>query len=218
MALDVASLSAHSTSLQQAKVLERSNSLRRKIEAWIDIQHLYIPSIAVLRARADQQGGGKPVAVQDIELLLPSALMGRHIVPIDFLRYEWRLRLTHGEETLADLRSLLLMSSMMYKSKKHHMRGQKQQTRSQKLITGVQERITTAAGKYRRIREALIKLSTALLESSAWEKTLQALHDDDLVGLTSMDDDGPEGRKKLSWIWKVQGMQLEDDKNTQAGE
>jgi hypothetical protein len=139
--LDIASLGAHSTSLQQAKLLERSNSLRRRIEAWTDIQHLYIPSIAVIRARADQQGGGNPVAVQDIELLLPSALQGRLVVPIDFLQYEWELRLTHAEETLAELRSLLLMRSMMYRSKERHMRGQKQQTKGQNLIKGVQQRV-----------------------------------------------------------------------------
>lgn len=215
--MDIASLGAHSTSLQQAKLLERSNSLRRRIEAWTDIQHLYIPSIAVIRARADQQGGGNPVAVQDIELLLPSALQGRLVVPIDFLRYEWELRLTHAEETLAELRSLLLMRSMMYRSKERHMRGQKQQTKGQNLIKGVQQRITMAARKYRQSRQALITLATPLLQSSSWETKLLTLSDDDLVGLTSLDDDGPEGRKKLSWIWKVQGMHLDEDKNTQLG-
>ena len=184
----------------------------------MDIQHLYIPSIAVIRARADQQGGGNPVAVQDIELLLPSALQGRlTVIPRDFLRYEWELRLSHAEETLAELRSLLLMRSMMYRSKERHMRGQKQQTKGQNLIKGVQQRITTAAVKYRQSRQALIMLTTPLLQPSSWETKSLPLSDDDLVGLTSIDDDGPEGRKKLSWIWKVQGIHLDEDKNTQLG-
>lgn len=131
-------------------MLERSNSLRRRIDAWIDIQHLYIPSIAVIRTRADQQGGGKPVAVQNIELLLPSALLEKHL--ITFLRYEWQLRLTH-----------------------------------------------------------------ALLLESSWQTKLQPLNEDDLSGLSSMDDSRSEGRKKLSWIWKVQGMDMDDRKNTHIG-
>lgn len=136
---------------------------------------------------------------------------------IEFLRYEWQLRLTHAEETLNNLRGLLLMRSTMYQSKARHMRGQRQQTRSQGLLHGVQRRIDAMAGKYRRIREALTKLSTPLLESS-WELNLRPLNDDDLVGLTSMDDTGSEGRKKLSWIRKVQGMESDDNAATHIGE
>ncbi|KAF8147577.1 hypothetical protein B0H34DRAFT_680129 [Crassisporium funariophilum] len=161
-------LGPHSTSLQNAKILERSNSLRRKFEAWIDIQHLYFPFIAILRGRADQQGGGKPLSVQNIELHLPSSLVGKQVFPMDILRTEWRLRLTHTEESLNDLRGLLLMQSMMQKSKDQHMHGQRQQTRSRGILNGVEERIRAAAAKYRRIREALSQLASPLQERS-WE-------------------------------------------------
>lgn len=108
------------------------------------------------------------------------------------------------------------MRSMLLKSKNRHMRGQRQQTRSLGILDGVQQRINAAAARYRRIREALVKLSTPLLES-LWEKKLLPLNDTDLVGLTSMDDTGSEGRKKLSWIWKVQGLDMDDNKNTHIG-
>jgi hypothetical protein len=219
LAEDISQLGPHSTNLQHAKILERSNTLRRKIDAWTDIQHLYFPFIAALRLRADQQGGGKPVNVQTFDLHLPSSLVsGQHVVRKNFLEAEWCLRFTHAEEALNDLRSLLLMRSMMWNSKERHMRGQQQQTRSQTLLEGVGRRIGAAAEKYRRIREALVSLAVPLHERS-WEKVFLPLDKSDIVGLTSMDEtDKSEGRRKLTWIWNVQGMELTDDKKVHNGQ
>jgi hypothetical protein len=212
LATDISQLGPHSTSLQQAKILERSNSLRRKIDAWMDIQHLYFPFIAVWRSRADQQGGGKPVSVQSFDLYLPSSFVRQHVIRKNFLETEWCLRFAHAEEALNDLRSLLLMRSMMWNSKERHMRGQQQQTRSQTLLEGVGRQIGAAAEKYRRIREALVALAAPLHETS-WEKVFLPLEKSDIVGLTSLDETNQsEGRKKLTWIWKVQGMDISNDK------
>ena len=218
LAEDISQLGPHSSNLQHAKILERSNTLRRKIDAWTDIQHLYFPFIAAVRLRADQQGGGKPVSVQTFDLLLPSSLVGKHIVRKNFLQTEWRLRFTHAEEALNDLRSLLLMRSMMWNSKERHMRGQQQQTRSQTLLEGVGRRIRAAAEKYRRIREAMVSLAIPLHESS-WEKVFLPLDKSDIVGLTSMDKTNQsEGRRKLTWIWNVQGMDITEDKKVHNGQ
>jgi hypothetical protein len=214
---DISRLSPHATSLQHAKILERSNSLRRRIEAWTDVQHLYFPFIAILRSHVDQQGGGTPVSVQNVDLYLPSSLVGKYVIRKEFLVTEWRLRVTHAEETLNDLRSLLVMRSMMWNSKGRHMRGQRQQTRSQTLLQGVEKRICAAADKYRRIRESLTALAAPLCESS-WENVFLPLEKSDIVGLTSMVETGQsEGRKKLTWIWKVQGMDISEDKKTHIG-
>ncbi|KAF8867888.1 hypothetical protein BD779DRAFT_1482742, partial [Infundibulicybe gibba] len=43
---DTALMGPHCTDLQRAKMLERSNRLRRRIEAWIEVQHLYMPGVA----------------------------------------------------------------------------------------------------------------------------------------------------------------------------
>ena len=170
-----------------------------------------------MRSRADQQGGGKPLSVQNLNLYLPSTLVGELVIQKDFLETEWRLRLTHAEETLNDLRGLLLMRSMMWNSKNRHMRGQKQQTKSQTLLEGVERRIHVTAEKYRSIREALVLLAAPLHET-AWEKVFLPLNKADIVGLTSMEKIKPnEGRKKLTWIWNVQGMDITDDKKTQKG-
>jgi len=117
LALDSAELGPHA-SLQQAKILEWSNALRHCIDAWIEIQHLYMPQLASIRVAADQEGGGKPSAVHDIELYLPSRIHSVVHCDILFLQYEWELWYTQAHSTLDDLHSLLLMELMMSKSKK----------------------------------------------------------------------------------------------------
>ena len=97
------------------------------------------------------------------------------------------------------------------------MCGQWQQTWSQTLLEGVERWICAAADKYRRIHEALIALAAPLCETS-WEKVYLPLEKSDIVGLTSMSEmDQSEGREKLTWIWKVQGMDISDDKKTHLG-
>jgi hypothetical protein len=75
LALDAAALGTHSTDLEQAKILERSNSLQRRFDAWSQVQILYIPAVSLLRSRVDNQGGGTPTAPQNIPLYLPSSLI-----------------------------------------------------------------------------------------------------------------------------------------------
>ncbi|KAF8814361.1 hypothetical protein BYT27DRAFT_7219865 [Phlegmacium glaucopus] len=197
-ALDVAKLGEHSTSLQQVKVVERSTSLKRKIDAWIEVQHLYMPAIALLRAHADCEGGGRPPAVENIELFLPSAIVGVCVCEPHLLKYEWQFRYAQAEGSLDDLRGLLLMRSMI-----------------NTLLNRLEARIRRTSMKYRKIQEALVALSVPLLETS-WTKVLQVLNDSDITGLTSMDDSGSEGRKRLTWIWNVQGIGADADESTQA--
>ena len=215
LALEVTKMGLHATNLQKAKFLERSNSLRRKIEAWISVQQLHIPSIAPLRFR-DDAAAAKPVAVQDIKLFLPSFLPRSIDCPILFLRYEWDFRYAQAEETLNELRGVLILQSHMLKSKNRYVRGQRQMTRSAKLLDNVQQKVHEAVARYRRIRTALETLSPLLLNAD-WGNTLRVLDDADVKGLTSMDNSASEGRKRLSWIWKVHGTSADADECTQAG-
>lgn len=215
--MDVASIGPHSTSLQRAKVVERANVLQRKLDAWFEIQHLYVPSIALLRARADAAGGSKPISVENMELYLPSSVVQTITMDKYLLEYEWQLRYSHAEGALNELRGLLLMRSLVYKSKDRYSRGQRQNTRSQALIHRVEGKIQFVASKYRHIRSAMVHLADHVLEFN-WENVIRELKDSDIAGLTSTDDNfNSEGRKKLTWIWKVHGMDLGSDENTQAG-
>ncbi|CAA7268742.1 unnamed protein product [Cyclocybe aegerita] len=193
--------------------MERANSLTRKLEAWISIQHLYMPTVAPLRARQDSTNTS-PVAVQDVKLFLPSSLPRGILSGINFFRYEWDFRYAQAEEELNSLRGFLLLRSHMLNSKQRFSRGQRQNTRSQKLLSNVDEKIRASVAKYRHIRLALDSLSGPLLETR-WRETLRPLEEADVSGLSSMDNSGSEGRKRLSWIWKVHGTGANADECTQ---
>jgi hypothetical protein len=209
-------LGIHATDLQKAKILERSNSLRRKIDAWVSIQQLYIPAVAPLRTQ-DNSAEVAPVAVQDIKLYLPSSLPRvTSLCNIMFIRHEWDFRYAQAQEALNELRGFLLLYSHMLKSKDRHIRGQRLLTRSVKLLSDVESKVQGSASKYRRIWEALEALSPALLQTT-WKKILRPLDTSDVRGLSSMDDSQSEGRKRLSWIWKVHGTGANVDDCTEAG-
>ena len=70
-------LGQHATDSQRAALLERGNRLRRKIDAWSEIQHLYMPYVASLRANVDREGGGKPQDATTLDLFLPSQILGQ---------------------------------------------------------------------------------------------------------------------------------------------
>jgi hypothetical protein len=214
-AANIAKLGPHATDLQKAKILERSNTLRRKIDAWFTIQQLYIPAVALLRSQ-DDSAEVAPVAVQDIKLYLPSSMPRVSLCSILFIQHEWDFRYAQAQETLNELRGFLLLYSHMLKSKDRHIRGQRLHTRSIKLLSDVESKIQGSASKYRRIWSALDALSLPLLQTT-WKKVLRPLVSADVTGLSSMDDSRSEGRKKLSWIWKVHGTGANVDDCTDAG-
>jgi hypothetical protein len=216
IAADFADLGPWATDLQQAKVLERSNAVKRKIDAWIEVQHLYLPSISIIRAQADENPGVRPSAVPNIKLHLPSAILDRVNIPQHLLEYEFHLRYAIAHTTLDAIRGLLLLRSHMWKSKDRFSRGQKQNSRSQMLLASVETRIKRNVKKYRDTRERLVNLSEPLLNFT-WVQLLRELEDSDVAGLSFMDDEGSEGRKKLAWIWKVRGTGSSADESTQAG-
>lgn len=215
LAYDVLQLGPHSTSLQKTKILERSNALKRRIDAWISIQHLYMPAVALLRAK-DDSAALAPVAVHDIKLFMPSSGPDTLVCAKHLLVCEWQFRYSQAEEVLNALRGFLLLRSHMWKSKNKHSRGQRQQTRSRKLLSDVDNKISIATRNYRFVYHALEVLSAPLLETT-WRNVFRPLAEIDVVGLTSMDDSRSEGRKRLSWIWKVHGTGADADECTQAG-
>lgn len=177
-----------------------------------------MPAVAAHRSRNDLLATS-PVAVSDIKLFLPSS--GPDVLAIsaaNLVKSEWEYRLAQAKETLDLLRGYLLLQAHMYKSKDRHSRGQRQQTRSLKLLSDVQAKITYATKCYRTTYERLQLLSTRVVDTS-WQKTFRPLLDSDVVGLSSVENqDGSEGRRRLSWIWKVQGTGVNSDDCTEAGE
>ncbi|KAF8871964.1 hypothetical protein BD779DRAFT_1613866 [Infundibulicybe gibba] len=189
---DTALMGPHCTDLQRAKMLERSNRLRRRIEAWIEVQHLYMPGVAVFRARENREGSGTEAF--NIKLYFPSQ------------DYEARLRFALGHDILHDLRRHILLRAAMWKSKDRFVRGQREN-----MLEG---RISADIARYRANRVALAHLAESLL-NPGWLEVLQPLQDADTVSLNSRQTSVGEGRRKMPWIWRVQNTGDGDDATMQ---
>ncbi|KAF8879143.1 hypothetical protein BD779DRAFT_1612947 [Infundibulicybe gibba] len=201
--MDIQNLNTGATDLQRAKLVERSNRLRRQLDAWIEVQHLYMPSVAALRARADREGGGAPIEAMNIQLMLPSHAVGKAETSHFLLQYEWRLRFAYAHDVLQKLRRHVLLRTHMYRLKNAHGQGQHYHTRSLDVIKGVQAKIIVNTIRYRENRLALCALSIPLAQTE-WEKELRPLQENDIRAPSAAELDAVgEGRRSISWIWKV---------------
>lgn len=212
---DIASLGEHSTSLQRVRVAERSNSLRRKIEAWIELQTLYVPGVAALREAAtnnvpDESPG---FATQDIPLLLPSEIRRRALCDRRIQNYEWRLREGQAHDALHSLRQELRLLTHLYKAKDRFARGVEQNTRANVNIQKSRAKVDASAFQYRHAREALVTLGNYLEKPRQWEKVLKVLADDDIRGMSTGLADDTEGTRTLSWIWTTVGVGADESED-----
>ncbi|KZP10423.1 hypothetical protein FIBSPDRAFT_758379 [Athelia psychrophila] len=199
-------LDASTTSRQLTQVQERKNSLRRKINSWTNIQHLYMPEVAALRAREDRAASdsGTEIQVYNIPLHFPSSLTQIR-TNAKLYEYEFRLRRAQAYEALDELRQHLRLRSHMYKYKDRHVSGQRANTRSRNLITNVQRRVDASVIKYTSARTALTSLALHTGDVG-WDSQLKELKDEDIRKKGGEKKGLGEGHKKLSWIWKVYGV------------
>jgi hypothetical protein len=216
---DSSQLDSSATMLQLAKMQERKNALQRKIQAWITVQHLYMPATSVLRARDDRDASDKTTErpPSDFPLYLPSSLPGRVSCDTKLREYEFRLREAQAYESLENLRQHLRLRTHWYKHKDKNVTGQHANTRTQNLINRVQGKVNASAATYTRARNALSKLSPFLGEVS-WRGKLLALAPEDIRPLKEGGEGESEGKRKLSWIWKVVGTTEDsNDEGVQEG-
>ncbi|KAG2118601.1 hypothetical protein DEU56DRAFT_761146 [Suillus clintonianus] len=74
LSLEIAALGVHATDHQLAKAQQHTNSLRRKIESWQDIQLLYMPFVSLLRGSEEPCSPASSTPVEAFQLWLPSAV------------------------------------------------------------------------------------------------------------------------------------------------
>lgn len=184
--------------------MERGNALGRKIDSWIEVQHSYMPLVAPHRRRRDESEGEEdPTHARP--LFLPSEICTIMTCPRRLVRFEFNLRKAQAEATLADLRGALLHRSKLIQSKAKYASGTVHITRSNRLIQDVYNRVRKIGKKYRVIHQALSALGK-VLKDDGWEGKYPQLLDSDIQGPTSLDvDQFGDGKKKLTWIWKVKG-------------
>ncbi|KAK0471641.1 hypothetical protein IW261DRAFT_1344265 [Armillaria novae-zelandiae] len=204
---DIKELGAHSTDLQRTRIQQQANRISRKVDAWIEIQKVYMPKTSLLRARDDDR---RPPGVEThptrIPLYLPSTALRLGAVDPGpkntIINDERRLRLAQAHDTLAMLRDHLLLKSYLMIWRQRFSRGQRYGTKANTLMHRVETKISADAARYRRAYAALDAVST-YLHQHEWKKGLFPLKPEDISGLNSYDDLRSEGHRSLSWIWKT---------------
>ena len=212
---DINGIGQHATDNQRAALLERGNRIRRKIEAWSEIQHLYMPSVASLRAKVDREGRGKPQDATTLELFLPSQILSLVECDDQLYSFEWHLHFAQAHDALNDIRRLLVLCSRLHCSKEHFARGQFHNTRGVTVLNRINDRIHFHAKKYRETRILLEWLAPRVMLVS-WDLQLKVLQDEDIRALEEGDEgSSTEGQRVLSWIWRIPGAN--SNKATQEG-
>ncbi|KAF8137103.1 hypothetical protein EV363DRAFT_1156356 [Boletus edulis] len=194
----------HATDQQKAKLLQRSNGLLRRIEAWTNVQTLYIPSVASLRVKAalNSEQVQRP---ESFRLWLPSALRRQVPCDVNLEEIEWKLRTGQAHDALEELRQALRSRAYMLRFKDRFLHGQGATTRARNSLKSVDTKVDASAAKYRAAYGALSALSP-LLGKVGWATTFRPLEKEDIRSMTHGTEDRPtEGRRRLSWIWLTCG-------------
>jgi hypothetical protein len=203
---DAAALGSNATDAQKLKVYTRSSALQRKIESWAQIQALYIPAVALLRATetSSHLQGGEAEKPEDFELWLPSSLRTAYVCDRKLQGLEWDLRYAQANDALNEVRQSIRLFSHLKLFKQAHIRGQRASTRARSTLDIAKARKLGSKVKYDKACEALSRLGP-ILGKVAWEDTLCVLHVADMRPLGDIADGQTEGTRDISWIWKSPG-------------
>jgi len=197
------------TDLQKVEIQERRNALARRIKLWKTAHAVYIPQVS--EGLADEQD--LPTSNDTLELdelkpelwplLLPSQLSqdNRSSCHKGIVETERTLRLAQVQDNLVDLRRLrrTLRSLRTYFRSNVVGEGQKTQTKSRTVESGVTIRINRAVRRYRIAYAALLSLDPM----GDWRKEYLELTDKDNRGPgKELHEEGVgDGRYTMSWIW-----------------
>lgn len=212
-------LSRNTTTAQQARITERGNSLRRRVNAWFEIRDGYIPGSSQLRLSTTEiTGSGISSEIYDVALWLPSQIMRAISCPISIQESEWALRIAQATDSLEAIRTDLRLLSFMTKDKKDWSRGVRANTRAGTAISNTRQRIRNTGEVYRTARAAIHNLSPLLQKGEQWTTTFRHLTDSDLTRLPVDRLDVGEGTLKISWIWTTTQSDKNDEPVVAEGE
>lgn len=222
MKADVSPLkSDRATANQLTNVIDRSNRLRLRISAWIDLQAVHMPEAMVARENAarihnsDAGEGIAGVSAHDIELWLPSAMVEKTSRTLRL--YEWKLRHGQAHDALQDLRHHLRLRSALWHHKKHYAHGVNQTTRSAQAVAACEAKVNKAVQKYTAAWGAMTTLKESGLGPvlpHGWDRYVRELQKEDVRGLAEgLMSDESEGRRTMSWIWRAEGGAMAEVRN-----
>ncbi|KAG2028626.1 hypothetical protein BDR03DRAFT_818726, partial [Suillus americanus] len=118
---------------------------------------------------------------------------------------EWELRFAQAHDALEELRQCLRVHCSLLNFKREWIRGQGANTRAQNALTRVHARQAACVKRYRTAWGALKRLAP-ILKKVDWRGRLQDLSDDDVKPLIDPFATQGEGRRRLTWIWMMDGV------------
>lgn len=206
---DYAELWEHAGDRQHTAYRLRSNALIRKISAWSTFQLLYIPGVAKLKEQTTAADTNGPEGFE-IPLWLPSQIREHVKFDLHYAHIEWELRVGQASEAITSLRRELFLHTHLRNFKSGFSRGQTANTRAQNALSTVNRRMAAHAADYRAARSALQSLSITL-ERGAEMVRFPELGREDIRGLSEIDPKKSEGTTKVSWIWTMEGLTVEQN-------
>ena len=193
----------------------------RRIEAWHQIQDLFMPGARILQDKWTEFTS-RLHSSEDLPLFLPSQIHDKTACPRKLEVIEFRLREGQAHDALNNLRQGLRSHAYMLKFKDRFLRGQGANTCAHNCLKILDVRINAASTRYHVVYHALIILGP-LLGQVGWKDQLWPLADEDICALTDTYDLWlGEGRCLVSWIWRVcgygeQATEDESDNGFQEG-
>ncbi|KAG1853790.1 hypothetical protein C8R48DRAFT_610437 [Suillus tomentosus] len=202
----VDTMGIHAMDRQKLTILRTRMSLRRKLEAWRQTQYLYVPSVHTLVATS---ATSDPENAEHMKLWLPSSLNSK-ACDSRLQDVEWELRFAQAHDALEELRQCLRIHCSLLTFKREWIRGQGANTRAQNALGRIHDRQTACIKRYRAAWGALKSLAL-MLNKVDWRGRLQDLLDDDIKPLVDPFGTQGEGRRKLTWIWMMDGVDSHAD-------
>ncbi|KIJ10189.1 hypothetical protein PAXINDRAFT_164291 [Paxillus involutus ATCC 200175] len=170
LCIDRANLGQHVTDMQKSRVQQRSNGLMCRLEAWSNIQTLFIPGVSNLRNSATPITAGKLPLPEDFALHLPSQLCRSVACPLQLGQIKWQLCKGQAHDALNDY---------MLKFKDRFLHSQGANTRAHNCLKSVDAKVNASAAKYRAAHVVLCALGP-LLKKVGWMTTLDTLANEDI--------------------------------------
>ena len=195
----------------------------RRIRGWQQVQRVYMPGAAspfFPTHDADQDDTGDLEMAKNVPLVLPSEVdpARRDAICLhQVAEYERQLRLAQLQDSLIELRRTRRIRHSLYTNHRIQISGQGQRvnTRSRTVISGVDERINKFVRRYRAAYRALLELDP----TGTWQETYLELKDEDNRGPgKEAHEEGPgDGSYTFSWIWLL-NPQARDASGNEVGD
>ncbi|KAF7295610.1 CxC2 domain-containing protein [Mycena indigotica] len=221
------------TTTHETHVEQWRHTVLAKLSRFRQLQSVYMPGAATLleRDEANRDSDLPPPDPEHIQLYMPSQMPaatdagGRFGCRPGLVETEERLRVTQCENSLVAIRSALNAKRWLIAYRNAHLVGQKQTTKSAKLIESVTERLMRHVRRYRRGFAALGNLNAIHRHPQLRELTdadvrfnmdadtedVDATHKLNAIGarrnarITRLGRNSGESRRTMSWVWTAAG-------------